>query len=338
MKKVQVSFFEISEKWQIDLIKAGLSASKFAVSITSAKLTAANVKRFSKSEIISVFIHSHIDEKILNQLPHLKFIATNTTGFDHIDLKACAAKKIIVSNVPHYGENTVAEHTFALLLAISRKIVESVDRTRRGKFTLAGLRGFDLKGKTIGIVGTGSIGRHVIRMAHGFEMKILAYDKFPDKTLESHYPLRYVSLENLFRNSDVVSLHAPYTRETHHLVNSKNIGLFKKGSVLINTARGGLVETAALLRALRSGRLAGAGLDVLEEEMVISEESELLSRYITRENLAVVLEDHHLLARENVLVTPHNAFNSHEAVHRIITTAIENILAWRSGRPINLVK
>jgi D-lactate dehydrogenase len=210
-----------------------------------------------------------------------------------------------------------------------------VNHTRRSVFTLEGLRGFDLKGKTIGVIGTGHIGQHVIRMAHGFEMKILAFDAFPQRALESHYPLKYTTLDALLAGSDIITLHAPYNKKTHHLINKKNIKKIKQGAILINTARGGLVETTALLQALRTKRLGGAGLDVMEEEGVISEDSGLISGYLERDKLNTVLQDHALIAMDSVLVTPHNAFNSEEAVLRILTTTIENLKAWEKGKPIN---
>jgi D-lactate dehydrogenase len=337
MKQTKINFFEINEKWQEVLIKKELSPSQFAVAIHSGKITPASIKKIQDSEVISVFIHSQVNKPLLDKLPRLRLIATNSTGYDHIDLAEAKRRKIVVSNVPVYGENTVAEHTFALILALSRKIVDSAVRTRQGRFYLHGLRGFDLKGKTIGVVGTGHIGQHVIRIAHGFEMKILAHDLHPDQALENHYPLKYVSLENLLKNSDIVTLHAPLLPATRHLINKKNIKLFKKGSILINTARGGLVETEALLWAIKHKIISEVGLDVLEEEGVISEDSQIAVRTAAQDQLASALAGHRLISLDNVLVTPHNAFNSNEAIHRIITTTLENIKAWKTGRPINTV-
>jgi D-lactate dehydrogenase len=337
MKKTKINFFEINEKWQEGLIKEELPSSEFVVAIHSGKITPASIKKIQDSEALAVFIHSQIDKPLLDKLPRLRLIATNSTGYDHIDLAETKRRNIVVCNVPAYGENTVAEHTFALILALSRKIVDSAVRTRQGRFYLSGLRGFDLKGKTIGVVGTGHIGQHVIRIAHGFEMKILATDARPDRALESHYPLKYVSLENLLKNSDIVTLHAPLLPSTQHLINKKNIKLFKKGSILINTARGGLVETEALLWAIEHKIIAEAGLDVLEEEGVISEDSQIAVKTAAQDQLARALAGHRLVSFDNVLVTPHNAFNSNEAIHRIITTTLENIKAWKAGKPINTV-
>lgn len=338
MKKTKIAFFEVREAWQKKLLADSLPASKYSLTFNPGPLTPANASRYRECDVLSIFIRSKITAAILQKLPQLKFIATNTTGFDHIDLAACKARGVQVSNVPTYGENTVAEHTFALLLAVTRKMVESINRTRLGNFSREGLRGFDLKGRTIGVVGTGNIGRHVIRVAHGFEMKILAFDIKPDKALENHYPLKFVTLERLLRESDVVTLHAPYSPHTHHLINAKNIRLMKKGAVLLNTSRGALIETAALLAALKKGALSGAGLDVLEEEGALSGEDALISPQVGREDLAVVIQSRQLISLPNVVVTPHNAFNSEEAIHRIFLTTVENIRAWHKGRPVNLVR
>lgn len=291
------------------------------------------------SEILCSFINFHVDKAVLEKYPKLKFIATRSTGYDHIDLKACAAKNIQVSNVPTYGENTVAEFAFALLLSLSRKIYPAIKRVREeGHFNYDGLKGFDLKGKVLGIVGAGHIGMHMIRMAKGFEMHPVAYDPHPKEELAKEYGFEYLSLDDLLKQSDVVSLHVPYLPATHHLIDKEKFKLFKKGSILINTARGGLVETAALVEALASGRLAGAGMDVLEEEGFVKEEAHmLLYGHPNAEQLKTVLADHELMQMENVIITPHNAFNTQEALERILDTTIVNIQSFAQGRAVNLV-
>ncbi len=276
-------------------------------------------------DIAGVFMDSQMDSAAINALPNLKFIATLSTGFDHINLNAAAARAIPVSSVPAYGENTVAEFAFALLLALSRKIREANARVKdEMKFTTDGLCGFDLAEKTIGVVGTGRIGKHAIRMAKGFGMNIIAYDVFHDDKFAAKMGFPYVSLEDLLKQSDVVTVHCPYLPSTHHLINQQNIGLIKKGAYLINTARGAIVETAAMMNALRSGQLGGAGLDVLEEEVGMKEGDMTIDR--------------ELVTMPNVLVTPHNAFNTKEAFFRILDTTIDNIVAFANGAPINLVK
>jgi D-lactate dehydrogenase len=289
-------------------------------------------------ESLSVFINSHLHSHTLEALPNLKFIATRSTGYDHIDLAYCRARSITVSNVPVYGDNTVAEHTFALILALSRRVIQSYNRARSGDFSPAGLRGFDLRGKTLGVVGTGHIGIHVIRIARGFMMKVLALDSRPDKRLADALDFDYVdALDALLVASDIVTLHAPLIAATQHMINRENIWRMKPGSLLINTARGGLVDTEALLAALDSGHCAGAGLDVFEEEALIKEEKQLLSNEYNLEELRMVVKNLVLLRRENVIVTPHIAFNSVEALERILLTTIQNIQAFETGKPINLV-
>jgi D-lactate dehydrogenase len=271
-------------------------------------------------------------------MPRLKFIATRSTGYDHIDLAACRARHVTVSNVPSYGENTVAEHTFGLILALSRNIHRAYVRTARGDFSLDGLMGFDLKGKTIGIIGAGHIGLHVIRMAKGFGMEALAYDVKQDRFLAEVLDFKYASLEQLLAQSDVISLHAPYTPRTHHLINRDTLKLMKRGAILINTSRGGLVDTAALVWALEEDILAGAGLDVLEGEELIKEEKQLLANQESAEKLRLLLSNHILRNRENVVITPHSAFNSREALNRILDTTIANILSFAAAKSINVVQ
>lgn len=279
-------------------------------------------------EIISTHTDSKITADVISKLPQLKLIATRTTGFDHIDLKVASEKGIIVCNVPTYGENTVAEYTFALLLAISRKIVQGYERVHtKNQFTTSGLEGFDLKDKIIGVIGTGHIGEHVIKIAKGFDMQVVAFDAFPRDDLQSTLGFKYVSLDELLERSDIVTLHVPLIPQTKHLINKENIKKFKKGSILINTARGAIVETEAILEGLESGILIGVGIDVFEEELEMKDH-----------NLDPNSALGKVIARNNVIVTPHNAFNSKEAEERIIQTTIDNIKAYIVGDPQNLVK
>lgn len=333
---MKIAFFEV-EDWQRDYLKTKLSA--FESSFFAEPLSLDNISSAVGCPIISPFIYSQINKDVLQKLPDLKMIATRSTGFDHIDIQTAKENKVAVCNVPFYGENTVAEHTFSLILALSRKLIDSVQRARMGDFTLDGLRGFDLKDKTLGIVGMGHIGLHVARIAKGFEMKVLAYDPKEDKKLAKKIGFNYTSFEDLLAKSDIITLHTPDNKETHHLINSENINLIKKGAYLINTARGGLVETQSLLKALSDGTLVGAGLDVLEEECFVKEEAQLLSKEFPKTcDLKTVLQNHILLQQKNVIITPHNAFNSDEALMRILDTTVENIAGFMARRPQNTVK
>lgn len=309
-----------------------------AVLFSEETLDAQLAANFEETEILSVFIHSQISEAVLEQLPNLKMIVTRSSGFNHIDLAAARKRDIVVSYVPLYGENTVAEHTFALLLSLSRNIHKAYLRTIRETFSMEGLQGFDLKGKTMAVVGAGKIGLHVVKIARGFDMTVLAVDPTPDHFLAEVLQFTYVPLDEALRHADIISLHAPLTKETHHLIHRGNIHHIKKGAVLINTARGELVETAALLTALDEGILSGAGLDVLEGEELFVEEEKLFDPEIPKEALTTMMKNHILLHREDVVITPHIGFNSREAVQRIRETTATNITAFLAGRSQNIVK
>ncbi|MEK7540863.1 MAG: hydroxyacid dehydrogenase [Patescibacteria group bacterium] len=336
MNKIKIAFFE-TEPWEKDYLESQLR--NFDLIFFEEKINSNNLKKISDISVLSPFVYSVIDKKIIGSLKALKYIATRSTGFDHINLKACRNKKILVSNVPTYGENTVAEHTFALILDLSRKIYPSLEKTKKGDFSLEGLRGFDLKEKNLGVVGTGNIGRHVIRIANGFNMKILAYDIKKDQKLAKKMDFKYVSLDYLFKNSDIITLHLPYNKSTHHLINKESLKLFKKDCYLINTSRGGICDTTALLQGLKNKIFAGLGLDVLEEEYFIKEERELLDPDFKKTcDLKTILQNHILINQPNVIITPHNAFNSKEALLRILDTTIENINSFSKNKLINLIK
>jgi D-lactate dehydrogenase len=333
---LKIGFFEL-ELWEEKVIKETFPKDKLFFS--KKKLTLQSAKKHSNLDAIAVFVHSEINKEILRKLPKLKLITTMSTGYDHIDLEECKKRKVTICNVPVYGENTVAEHAFALILALSRKIVDCVERTKRGSFELKGLRGFDLRSKTIGVIGGGNIGQHVIRMAKGFEMNVLVFDLHQDKRLAKTMGFKYTAMDKLLKESDVVSLHVPYNKHTHHLINKDKLSLMKKNAILINTSRGGIIDTEALVNALKRKKLAGAGLDVLEEESELIEETQLLKKEFTKNyDLKTVVENHVLLEMPNVIITPHNAFNTNEALMRILKTTVKNIKGYKKGRKINLIK
>jgi D-lactate dehydrogenase len=294
--------------------------------------------RFQDADIISTFIYSELDGKTLSRFKNLKFIATRSTGFDHIDVDYCAKNHIAISNVPMYGQNTVAEHAFALINAIARHIPEAVARTRRGSFSQEGLQGFDLKGKTIGVIGTGEIGKNAIRIARGYDMKVLAFDVRQDRKAASEMGFEYTDMDGLLAGSDIITLHVPGIEKTRNLISEPQFEKMKPGAILINTARGFVVNINALLKALSEGKVAAAGLDVLPEEPIIREEAELLrSTYTGEGDLQTLLADHMLTDLPNVLITPHIGFNTREAVERLINTSVANIQAFIRGDPQNLV-
>jgi D-lactate dehydrogenase len=329
---MKIAFFEVKD-WERAYLESRLPGRELFFSHDII-----NPAEPADAEVLSPFIYSHLTADVLAAMPRLRLVATRSTGFDHIDLDACAARGVVVSNVPSYGENTVAEHTFALMLALSRKIPQSYARVRGGDYSLEGLTGFDLKGKTLGVIGAGKIGLHVIKIARGFGMEVLAHDAVRNPFLAELLGYRYVPVDELLASSDVVSLHMPFAPELNHFMDRDKFARMKPGALFINTARGRLVDTNALLEALESGRLAGAGLDVVEGEELIQEERQLLDEPQNIERLQAVLRTHVLFRRENVIFTPHNAFNSKEALQRILDTTIENILAWEHGRPMNTVR
>jgi D-lactate dehydrogenase len=287
--------------------------------------------------VLSVFVGSRVDRQLLDACPDLRLVATRSTGHDHVDLEACADRGVAVANVPTYGENTVAEHTFALILALSRNVHKAWVRTQRGDFSIAGLRGFDLRGRTIGLIGVGHIGLHTAKIARGFGMHVLAADPRPQPLLAELVGFRYVGLEALVASADIVSLHAPLVPATRHVVDRELLKRFKRGALLVNTARGGLVDTEALLWALDEGILAGAGLDVLEGEELLTEDRRRLALERDEASLRVLVENQLLAGREDVVVTPHIGFDSIEAVQRIAEVTATNIAAFLAGHPENLV-
>jgi len=337
----KATFFNL-ELWEKELVAQSpkLAAAEIKVAFEDHNLDADHPAAEADFEIAGAFATSKINASVIQSLPGLKFIAALSTGYDNIDLAACAARGVLVSNVPAYGENTVAEFAFGLILELSRKICESHDRVKiEGSFRLDGLRGFDLGGKTIGVVGTGHIGRHMIRIAKGFNMNVLAFDAQPDEAYAKEAGITYLPLNDLLSRSDIITFHVPYMPATHHLLSKDNIGLVKRGAYIINTARGAIIETDALVKALKEGHIGGAGLDVLEEEGMIIDELELLSDDRTvGHDLKTVLEDHTLIDMPNVVVTPHNAFNTKEAITRMLEAAIDNVVAYVKGQPTNLVK
>ncbi|MBI4495020.1 MAG: hydroxyacid dehydrogenase [Chloroflexi bacterium] len=329
-----IACFEV-EPWEEGVLRQQLA--ELELRATHAPLRPDTLDLAQGATLATVFIYSRLSADLLAQLPDLRCIATRSTGYDHIDLETCRRRGIVVSNVPTYGENTVAEHTFGLILSLSRKIHQAYVRTSRGDFSLQGLRGFDLKGRTLGVVGAGNIGLHVVRIGRGFGMEVLAHDAHPHHLLAEVLGFRYVPLEEVLRQADIVTLHVPYRPNTHHLIDRARLAQMKRGSLLINTARGGLVDTEALLWALDEGILAGAGLDVLEGEELIAEERQLLAHGVAAEQLQAAVRGHLLLRRENVVVTPHIAFNSEEALQRILDTTVHNVHAFLAGEPANVV-
>ncbi len=330
---MKIIFFEVAD-WENHLIRKNFPNAQ----LVKDRLTKDNLYKYLDFEIISPFVYSQLSREVLDKLPNLKYIATRSTGFDHIDVKYCQEKGVLVSNVPDYGARTVAEHTFGLILTLAKKIYQSINQAKNFDFNHENIRGIDLSGKTLGIVGLGKIGFEVLKIARGFEMSILVFTRTQKKELQEKYQFEYVNLPTLLSNSDIVTIHVPYTKETHHLINKSNINYFKKGSYLINTSRGGVIETEAIIFGLENNILAGVGLDVLEEEKDLVEEVEILTNFYKKEiDYKTIVLNHILINHPKVVITPHNAFNTVEALQRIIQTTTQNITSFLNGHPQNLV-
>lgn len=263
--------------------------------------------------VVSCFITTSFPRSVIEKLPKLKLLCTRSVGFDHIDIEACREKNITVCNVPDYGSHVIAEHVFALLLSTLRHIREGDDRVESGTFDYHGLRGMALKGKTIGILGTGKIGRKVAKIAHGYEMRILATDQCRTVELETELGVQYVSFEELLKQSDILTLHIPAIKETEHLLNAAAFSQMKDGVVLVNTARGSLIDSAALLKALHNGKVAYALLDVLEHEQNFKENEALIKH-------------------PKVVTTPHVAFYADDSMRNMYLDAMLSIEQWISGK------
>jgi len=329
----KIVFFEVAS-WEKEELKRNFPEAL----LVEKPLNEENASEFVNAEVVSCFIYSNFSKEIIEKLPNLKLIATRSTGFDHIDVSFCHQKNITVCNVPEYGSRTVAEHAFALILTLTRKIYQSINQVKNFDFNHEKIRGVSLFGKNLGILGLGKIGKEVVKIAHGFGMRVLVYTRTQDETLAKTLGFSYKSLDEILSQSDIISLHLPLTDETKHIINKNNIKKIKRGAFLVNTARGGLIETEALVLGLKEGVLAGVALDVLEGEKELMEEIEILTEgYQKTTDLKTLVLDHILVNHPNVIITPHNAFNTKEALFRILATTIKNIQGFLKGEIINVV-
>lgn len=292
------------------------------------------------AEVISVFVTSHVSAELIDSMPKLRLIACRSTGFNNIDFEAVQRRDITVVNVPTYGESTVAEYAFMMLLALMRKLPD-VLAAENEEFSPQDLIGHDLQGKVFGVIGTGHIGQKALQIAHGFSMRTLAYDTYPSPQLEQDYNFNYVSLEQLLQESDIISLHIPYLPSTRHIMDRSHLSQMKRGAILVNTARGELVDTKALIDLLDSGHIGGAAIDVVEGEALLNQHEEtalLRSQVLPEEVLRHSVEISVLKKMPNVIISPHNAFNTVEAIGRINATTAQNIIDFWYGNTPNIVK
>ncbi len=279
-----------------------------------------NISQYKDAEIICTNVFSKINKEILDKLPNLKFIATMTTGFDHIDLEECKNRNIIVSNVPSYSNESVAEHAVALLFTISKRIHICNQEMENCHINMPELMGFELKNKTVGLVGTGSIGLHMAKLCKGVGMKVIAFDIHKNEDVAETVGFEYVELETLFKESDVISLHVPLNKHTKYILNKEQFNTMKKGVVIINTSRGELINSEALLEALNSEKVDFAGLDVFEEEHFDCANPDSISRKI--------------MTHKKVVATPHAAFNTVEAINSLFDVTIKNINLFLEGKDV----
>lgn len=292
------------------------------------------------AEIIAMFVSSNVTAEMIQAMPKLQSIACRSTGFNNVDLDAAKKRKIVVTNVPTYGEHTVAEFTMALMLSLTRKVINAASQYSRHDISHEALHGTDVHGKTLGVIGAGKIGRNVIKAAKAFGLKVIAHDPFLTPEMEAEIDVTAVELQELLVQSDIITLHTPLTKDNYHLIDSKKIEKMKDGVYIVNTARGELIDTEALVIGLKSGKIAGAALDVLEDEKLVDiDEEELLLKKntTTKETLEHVIANTILMHMPNVILTGHNAYNTKEAIQRINLTCVDNIQKYLQKTPQNVV-
>lgn len=288
--------------------------------------------------VISCFTFSRVDAEVLKKFPNLKLIALRSVGFNHIDIEYCREHNIAVVNSLGYGNITVAEFAFSLMMDVLRKVSRAYMNLKNEHLNRDVYTGFELFGKNIGVIGTGAIGAEVIRIAKGFGMNVLAYDLYPREDLVEKYNIEYLPLDEVLKNSDIISLHAPLTDSNFHMINEKKINLMKPHAVIVNTARGELIDSKALYEALSENRIFGAGLDVLEAENLLTQpDAKWDFDYLNNDYIRQTLINERLLKLHNVVVTPHIAYNTKEAQDRILNITEKNIKTFFEGRLQNSV-
>lgn len=288
-----------------------------------------NVVLASDSDAVCIFVNAVVDSAVVDKLVSygVRLIALRCAGFNNVDVKAASQKGIRVVRVPDYSPHAIAEHTLALMLCLNRKVHRAFLRTRDGNFSLVGFEGFDMYGKTVGVIGTGKIGKVAIGLFKGLGMNVLAYDLYPDTAYAEANGLKYVTLDELYANSDIITLHCPLTKETEYIISDKSISKMKDGVMIVNTGRGKLIHTRHLIDGLLSRKVGYAGLDVYEEE----------GAYFYEDHSDAVMTDDvlaRLLSFNNVIVTSHQAFFTQEAMGNIAHTTMDNIQDFFGGREL----
>jgi D-lactate dehydrogenase len=321
---MKIAMFD-THRFEREAFEAANAESSHEITFLEARLTSATAALAQGHPAVCSFVNDKLDAQTLATLRNvgIRLIALRSAGFNHVDLVAAAQLGLPVVRVPEYSPYAVAEHAVALVLALNRKIHRASARVRDWNFSLDGLVGFDLHGKTVGVVGTGRIGQAAARVFHGFGCNVLAYDLQPDRALAA-LGVRYVELSEIYAGADVISLHVPLTPATHHMIDARALFAMKRGVMLINTGRGALIDSRALITALKKGHLGAAGLDVYEEEEGIFFQD--LSNCVLQDDVLA-----RLLTFPNVLVTSHQAFLTHEALEAIARTTLANVSAFERG-------
>lgn len=314
---MKITFFGI-ESWQKEYLKQRILGHE--VKYFEKPLHEVKDKEIYESEIICVFVFCKANKQTLSKFKNLKLIATMSAGFDHIDLDYCKKNNVVVTNASGYGDNTVAEMVFSLLLNLTRNTHLAHARAKKGELSFEGFLGQDLRGKTLGVLGTGRIGQNSVKIANGFGMKVIAYDAYPNYDLNQSLGFEYVDKETLLANSDFITIHTPLFKSTHHMINKEAVQKMKQGVIIINTSRGPVIDTLALYEGLKSGKIAAAGLDVLEDELQMKEHKK-----VTGIDKKIVDINKKLLKMDNVIITPHLAFYTKEAITRILDITLTNI-------------
>jgi D-lactate dehydrogenase len=328
IEKPAIAVFD-AKPYDRDYITRASGADKLDWRFQQFRLDAKTVLAADGAQAVCVFVNDVLNREVLERLAGsgIRLVALRCAGFNNVDLEAAKELGIAITRVPSYSPHAVAEHTIALILALNRKIHRAYNRVREMNFSLSGLVGFDLFGKTAGVLGTGKIGRIVAEILHGFGMRVLAFDLYPNQEWATQNGIQYVEPRTLARESDLITLHLPLTPQTDHIVNKDTLALTKPGVMLINVSRGRLIHTRALIEALKSGHMGGVALDVYEEEEGIFFE-DLSGEVLHDDELA------RLLSFPNVLVTAHQAFLTHEALSEIARITVENVLRFVGKQPL----
>lgn len=328
MPSASIAFFD-AKPYDREFFNAANEADfRFDIRYYETRLTPESAILASGSDIVCAFVNDTINEPVISELARMgiRLVALRCAGYNNVDLQS-AYRRVNVVRVPEYSPHAVAEHAVALILSLNRKTHKAYARTRDGNFSIGGLMGFDMAGKTAGVIGGGRIGRLAAKILRGFGMTVLMFDPYPNDAFSAETGVRYAPLDEIYAQSDIISLHCPLNRETYHLVNAGSIAAMKRGVMIINTGRGGLIDAKALIDALKTGKVGAAGLDVYEEE----------SEYFFEDFSTQVLEDDvlaRLLTFNNVLLTSHQGFFTREALTNIAGTTLSSIRDFVDGAPL----